>query len=224
MADSFLRGPEVRQILADSGVIATDKQWRQLQNWVARLLVTNEQINLISRKQADSIWEQQILHSLAPLACLDLPPQMEICDFGTGGGLPGISWAILRPHWQIVLLDARQKKIRAIEEMIQGLGITNVTLVAGRGEELGKSALWRHRFQWFSARAVSALENLECWTRNLRQSPSTLLAFKGGNLQEEPTPPEKLTNVLIYQEQPLRLVGYEGFVQEQKKIVTVQFR
>ena len=62
-----LESTEVRQICLDNGLIVSDSQWRVLEKWADLLLNYNKEINLISRKQTDLLWEKQILHSLSLL-------------------------------------------------------------------------------------------------------------------------------------------------------------
>ena len=76
-----------------------------LEEWADLLLNYNQEINLVSRKETDLLWEKQILHCLSLLVYQEIPQGLEVCDFGTGGGLPGIILAIIRPdlylHWLI---------------------------------------------------------------------------------------------------------------------------
>ena len=110
----------VREILEQNDLFITEDQWQCLETWVDRLIEINSRINLISRKQTEVVWLHHILHSISPLILIDFPTDIDLCDFGTGGGLPGIPLAILRPDWQVFLLDSRQEKISAIKETTDG--------------------------------------------------------------------------------------------------------
>jgi len=54
----------------------------------------NQKINVISRKDIESLYERHVLHSLAIAAQFDFPPGLEVIDLGTGGGFPGVPLAI----------------------------------------------------------------------------------------------------------------------------------
>jgi 16S rRNA (guanine527-N7)-methyltransferase len=214
----------VREILEQNDLSITDEQWQRLETWVDRLVEINSRINLISRKQTEVVWLHHILHSITPLVLIDFPKDIELCDFGTGGGLPGVPLAILRPDWQVFLLDSRQKKISAIKETTDGLGCVNLNFIVGRGEEVGLDPMYNSRFQWLTARAVSAIGNLERWTRDLRKKEATLIAFKGGSLENEEVTPNQLQNVASLIEHPIKLNGYSDFYFGEKKLVEIKFR
>ena len=213
----------VREILEQNDISITEEQWQRLKTWVDRLIEINSKINLISRNQTELVWLHHILHSITPLILIDFPKNIDLCDFGTGGGLPGLPLAILRPDWQVFLLDSRHKKISAIKETTEGLGCHNLHFVAGRGEKVGLNPIYKNRFQWFTARAVSAIGNLERWTRDLRKKEATLIAFKGGNLENEKITPAQIQNVDKFVEHPIKLNGYFNFHINDKKLVEIKF-
>ena len=212
----------VREILEQNELFITEEQWQRLETWVDRLVKINYRINLISRKQTEVVWLHHILHSITPLILINFPKNIELCDFGTGGGLPGIPLAILKPDWQVFLLDSRQKKISAVKETTEGLGCVNLHFIVGRGEEVGLNPMYNKRFNWLTARAVSAIGNLEKWTRDLRKKEATLIAFKGGNLKNEDVSPSKLQNVDRLVEHPIKLKGYPDFHIDEKKLVEIK--
>ena len=126
----------VREILEKNDISINEEQWQRLETWVDRLITINSRINLISRKQTEVVWLHHILHSITPLILIDFPKNIDLCDFGTGGGLPGIPLAILRPDWQVFLLDSRQKKISALKESTEGLGCLNLHYIVNEFLEI----------------------------------------------------------------------------------------
>ncbi|WP_295125810.1 16S rRNA (guanine(527)-N(7))-methyltransferase RsmG, partial [uncultured Chitinophaga sp.] len=96
----------------------------------------NEKINVISRKDIDSLYEKHVLHSLSIAAIADFPNGMQVLDLGTGGGFPGIPLAIFFPDVQFHLADSIGKKIKVVEAVVEALGLKNVTFQHTRAEEI----------------------------------------------------------------------------------------
>ena len=113
-----LKEDDVRQICYNNGLEIHDHHWNLLKKWVFLLQDLNQKANLISRKETNFLWEKQILSCLTLLILRKFNQNSEICDFGTGGGLPGILMAIVRPDLKLTLFESRKKKVKFVQEMI----------------------------------------------------------------------------------------------------------
>ncbi|MGN6398939.1 MAG: 16S rRNA (guanine(527)-N(7))-methyltransferase RsmG [Flavisolibacter sp.] len=82
----------------------------------------NGKINVISRKDIDSLYEKHVLHSLSIAAVFDFPAGLEIVDIGTGGGFPGVPLAIFFPDIKFHLEDSIGKKLKNIEAVKDDIG------------------------------------------------------------------------------------------------------
>lgn len=169
-----------------------------LEKYVSLILFHNKNLNLISRKDEENIWTHHILHCVSLLFHRKFPNSGNILDLGTGGGLPGIVYAILHPELKFILLDATRKKIEAVGSMIADMKLKNVEAVWGRAEEVGNQPEYAGKFYIVIARAVAPLDKLVKWAKPflapLHRShtmlpdyiPSrSLVAFKGGDLNDE---------------------------------------
>lgn len=156
-----------------------------LAQYAALLLEWNQKINLVSRQDTEHIFLHHILHSLAIVKWIRFNSGTQILDLGTGGGLPGIPLAIVFPEAEFHLVDARNKKIIAVNAMIEALGLKNVTAIHGRAEELNR------QFDFVVTRAVTGISMVIKWTGKLIHQkhknvyPNGLIIFKGGNIEAE---------------------------------------
>ena len=218
-----MKSTEVRQICFDNGLIIPDPQWQLLEDWADLLLNYNQEINLISRKEKDLIWEKQILHCLSLLVYREIPQGMEVCDFGTGGGLPGIILAIIRPDLKVTLADSRQKKVAVVQKIVADLRLSNVRVICGRGELLGKQADWNQRFSVITARAVAPMIDLVQWTIGLRKPKSEMHIFKGGEIEDEIKALSLMYTGINISNSLIVLKGYSKFKQNKKYIISINF-
>ena len=149
-------------------------------------------IRLTGPGDADTIWNDHILDCLHSVPLL--PREGRVLDVGSGGGLPGMIWAICRGDLQVVLLDSVRKKCGALEYIASELGLHNVEVVWGRCEDFA----WREResFSLASARAVAAAGILAEYLSPLVSISGKLLAFKGPLYREEIAPLERKWSLL----------------------------
>lgn len=182
----------------DNNFSITELQSRLIEQYVDLLLSHNKNLNLISRKDEQNIWTQHILHCTSLLFHRKFPPNANILDLGTGGGLPGIVFAIFHPELHFTLLDSTRKKIDTVQSMAGVLGLKNVSTVRGRAEEIGKQPEYSGKFDIVVARAVAPMEKLVKWAKPFLRRETTkrddipgliphksLVAFKGGDIDKE---------------------------------------
>lgn len=165
----------------------SDEQLGKMQRLEALYKEWNEQINVISRKDIDALYEKHVLHSLAIAAICQFDNGSQIVDIGTGGGFPGIPLAIFFPEVQFTLVDSIGKKIKVVKEVADGIGLTNVTAIHGRVEEIKNK-----KFDYAVSRAVAPLGELWKWINPLLkvgqksdELPNGLICLKGGDLKNE---------------------------------------
>jgi len=145
----------------------------------------NSQINVISRKDIDSLYLRHILHSLAIAKYVEFKAGERILDVGTGGGFPGIPLAILFPETDFLLVDSIGKKIKVVNEIAASIGLENVQAKHMRAEAV------EGKFNFIVSRAVTQLKDFYPWVRNkvkkesINSIPNGILYLKGGDLTQE---------------------------------------
>ena len=152
----------------------------------------NTKINVISRKDIDQLYEHHVLHSLAIAKIINFRPGTRILDFGTGGGFPGVPLSILFPECQFKLIDGTGKKIRVAQEVCNAIGLKNCQPTHLRGEDE------KDKYDFIVSRAVMPLPDLvKLMRKNISKQqqnalPNGIICLKGGNLQAELQPFQKI--------------------------------
>ena len=145
----------------------------------------NQKINVVSRKDIDELYLRHVLHSLGIAQIQTFNEGSQFLDVGTGGGFPGIPLAILFPNVKFTLVDAIGKKIKVVDEVVEGLGLQNVKTYHSRVEEIPG------QFDFIVSRAVAAMPTFVHWTKgkikkeSSHQRKNGILYLKGGDLTEE---------------------------------------
>lgn len=161
-----------------------EKQFEQLFEAYAEW---NQKINVISRKDFDSLYTKHVLHSLAIAALFEFEAGQRVFDIGTGGGFPGIPLAIFFPETEFLLVDSIRKKLTVVEEVAKTIGLKNVKTHWGRVEEIQS----KNSFDIAVSRAVAPLHDLWLWAKPLLKKGHNssfehgLICLKGGDLHEE---------------------------------------
>ncbi len=164
--------------LTDNQVVQFRKLQELYHEW-------NAKINVISRKDIDELYTRHVLHSLGIAKIISFEAGTSVMDVGTGGGFPGIPLAILFPETQFYLIDVIAKKIKVVNEVVAGLGLTNVKAEQKRAENVTTS------FDFIVSRAVTNMPDFVKWVRHNVKKESVhslkngILYLKGGDLTEE---------------------------------------
>lgn len=168
---------EFKDILVPAFPDVTDRQLARFEQMQALYTEWNSKINVISRKDIDSLYLHHVLHSLAIAKYHPLPSGCSVLDLGTGGGFPGIPLAVLFPDVSFTLCDSVGKKTIVAGAVSKALGLENVEVVNCRAEELGR------RFDYVVSRAVTSLDNFYPWVKGCYNQ--SILYLKGGDVNEE---------------------------------------
>lgn len=164
----------------------TDKQTKQFAALKYLYEDWNSKINVISRKDIESLYLKHVLHSLAIAAVVEFRPGTQIIDIGTGGGFPGVPLAIFFPEVEFLLVDSIAKKLKVIDAVAAEISLANVSIKHTRAEEIKN-----RQFDFVVSRAVAPLKDLWFWSERLIKKTGKnellngLICLKGGDLAQE---------------------------------------
>lgn len=163
----------------------SDEQKQQFGQLEQLYTTWNAQINVISRKDIDSLYLRHVLHSLGIAKIISFLPDEKVLDVGTGGGFPGIPLAILFPQTRFHLVDSIGKKIKVVKEVSSAIGLKNLKATHARAEQI------EGKFHFVVSRAVTQLKDFYPWIKGKFESESHnalangVLYLKGGDLEQE---------------------------------------
>ena len=146
----------------------------------------NAKINVISRKDFDSLYLKHILHSLAIAKVCTFADGAKVMDVGCGGGFPSVPLAILFPNVQFTSVDSIGKKITVVKGVCEAVGITNLKAINDRVENIPE------KFDFVISRAVTDMATFVGWVwKKIERGegkgtlPNGILYLKGGDLDAE---------------------------------------
>lgn len=144
-----------------------------------------EILGLIGPLEPPRLWTRHLLNSalLAPL----IRPGGSVADIGTGGGMPGLVLAIVRPDAHFRLIEPMERRCIWLNEQIDRLGLTNVEVKRGLAEEFHDA----FEVDQVTARAVTALRKLVPLAAPLVRDEGELLLLKGVSVEQEIAAAEK---------------------------------
>jgi 16S rRNA (guanine527-N7)-methyltransferase len=166
------------EMLATEGIVVEPGQVEQLDRYRQLLWSWNEKINLTRHTTLEKFVTRDVIDSwqLAKL----LEPGERVLDVGTGGGVPGVVMAILRPELKISLCESTLKKAHAVEAIVAELGLS-MPVYASRAEDV----LEMKTFDTLAARAVAGLPKVLAWFKPHWEAFDRLLLIKGPSWTEE---------------------------------------
>ncbi|MBM3689583.1 MAG: 16S rRNA (guanine(527)-N(7))-methyltransferase RsmG [Actinobacteria bacterium] len=172
---------------AEVALVAGDDLARErLQSYAEFLAGAGVERGLLGPREVPRLWDRHLLNCavVAPL----VPQGAHVIDVGSGAGLPGLVWAIVRPDITLTCLESLQRRATYLDEAIAALGLGDrVAVVRARAEDVarGRAIEGSLRADVVTARAVAALDKLAGWTVPLLTPGGELLAVKGQSATEE---------------------------------------
>ena len=148
-----------------------------------RLIAVNEVMNLTAITEEQEVYNKHFLDSLMIVKALDLNKEFTLCDVGSGAGFPSIPLSIISDNAKVTIIDALNKRIKFLNDLILELGLKNVIALHERAEDFAKTK--REFFDVTTARAVARLNILSELCLPLTKVGGYFIAMKGQGGNEE---------------------------------------
>jgi 16S rRNA (guanine527-N7)-methyltransferase len=165
--------------IAEMRLEVTPAQQEQLMDYLGLMFKWNAVYNLTSLRDPMQMVTHHLLDSLAAVPAFS--EARNVLDVGSGGGLPGIVLAIVRPDMKVSMIDTVHKKTAFLTQVKAELGLANVTVYTARVEQLQVS----EKFDVITSRAFADLSDFVNWSSHLLAEPGRYIALKGVAPEDE---------------------------------------
>ena len=138
---------------------------------------------LIGPREVPRLWSRHLVNCavVAQEATDVIPEGSTVADVGSGAGLPGLVWALVRPDLTITLIEPLLRRATFLSEAVVELSLEDrVQVLRARAEDVTP-----RRFDVVTARAVARLPQLLTWTLPLASVGGVVLALKGSSAAQE---------------------------------------
>lgn len=173
--------------LKNAGIQLTENQIQQFEQYFEMLVATNAHVNLTAITEKKDVYLKHFYDSLT-VAQYEKDLQQTtgtLIDVGTGAGFPSLPLKIAFPNLQITMVDALQKRVKFLQDVVTALGLTGVTIVHGRAEDIGQDPKYREQFDYATARAVARTSVLAEYTLPFVKIGGEFLVMKGSAAEQE---------------------------------------
>jgi len=223
LSENFIIG--LRQL----DLALSDQQLEQFIRYQQELLDWSARFNLTAITESEGVQMKHFLDSLTLLAARDRP-RTRLLDIGSGAGFPGLALKIVRPEWEITLLEATGKKVTFLRHIIETLHLDSIEAVQGRAEELAHQSAYRAAFDVVTGRAVASLSTLLEYSAPYCRVGGALIFPKKGELADELQHGKRTAGLLgarFKADLPVQIPGLADgrrlLVWEQQKLCPAQF-
>jgi 16S rRNA (guanine527-N7)-methyltransferase len=172
-----------KSLLNELSLLITDEALQKFEDYYQLLIEWNQKFNLTAITDHDEVYIKHFYDSLLMAKVVDLTKINTLCDIGSGAGFPSLPLKIIFPHLKITIIEPTQKRTIFLNEVVNKLGLTDVTILNERAED--KANEYREHFDIVTARAVARMNVLLELTFSYVKQDGVFIAYKGKNFEEE---------------------------------------
>lgn len=187
---------EIKEVFDKMHIELPDGALELLNRYYEMLIDTNKVMNLTAITEYSEVVIKHFADSAAIGCITDMNGNIDVIDVGTGAGFPGIVLKIVYPQLSVVLLDSLNKRVGFLKNVITELGLTDISAIHGRAEDIAKNKDYREKFDLCVSRAVANMSSLSEYCLPFVKVGGRFIPYKAVGCDEEVKTASKAVNIL----------------------------
>lgn len=187
---------EIKEVFDKMHIELPDGALELLNRYYEMLVDTNKVMNLTTITEYSEVIIKHFADSAAIGCITDMNGNIDVIDVGTGAGFPGIVLKIVYPQLSVVLLDSLNKRVNFLKNVITELGLTDISAIHGRAENIARNKDYREKFDLCVSRAVANMSSLSEYCLPFVKVGGRFIPYKADGCDEEVKTASKAVNIL----------------------------
>ena len=187
---------EIKEVFDKMHIELPDGALELLNRYYEMLIDTNKVMNLTTITKYSEVVIKHFADSAAIGCITDMNGNIDVIDVGTGAGFPGIVLKIVYPQLSVVLLDSLNKRVNFLKNVITELGLTDISAIHGRAEDIARNKDYREKFDLCVSRAVANMSSLSEYCLPFVKVGGRFISYKADGCDEEVKTASKAVNIL----------------------------
>lgn len=187
---------EIKEVFDKMHIELPDGALELLNRYYEMLIDTNKVMNLTTITEYSEVVIKHFADSAAIGCITDMNGNINLIDVGTGAGFPGIVLKIVYPQLSVVLLDSLNKRVNFLKNVITELGLTGISAIHGRAEDIARNKDYREKFDLCVSRAVANMSSLSEYCLPFVKVGGRFIPYKADGCDEEVKTASKAVNIL----------------------------
>lgn len=187
---------EIKEVFDKMYIELPDGALELLNRYYEMLIDTNKVMNLTTITEYSEVVIKHFADSAAIGCITDMNGNIDVIDVGTGAGFPGIVLKIVYPQLSVVLLDSLNKRVNFLKNVITELGLTGISAIHGRAEDIARNKDYREKFDLCVSRAVANMSSLSEYCLPFVKVGGRFIPYKADGCDEEVKTASKAVNIL----------------------------
>ena len=187
---------EIKEVFDKMHIELPDGALELLNRYYEMLIDTNKVMNLTTITEYSEVVIKHFADSAAIGCITDMNGNIDVIDVGTGAGFPGIVLKIVYPQLSVVLLDSLNKRVNFLKNVITELGLTDISAIHGRAEDIARNKDYREKFDLCVSRAVANMSSPSEYCLPFVKVGGRFIPYKADECDEEVKTASKAVNTL----------------------------